>query len=589
VKLKLLYTGIFLCLLLLSSLPAMAKDSKGELTIDNWKNGEGTVSIPVMKLRYSLGTFFGEPTEQFIFYYESRDKFTEIFSLKLTAQVIAGGNLQNAFINIDPTIEPPGKWGWDVAGSPEWGKMFVAASGAAVSADDAQSFFKSGISLTNLKIDYINAKSGVNDEQYDAYASLMPASYVRSESGQRKLELDMPSFDYWNSSNSFWKDRVSAVSDRVTNVNTANSSEILLQNTDVKITTWKYGQYQHVVIAKGFSHRAGKNQESQEVEIDIIWNAWDSATTKKRTFRQTVRSGQMTMVAGDRIRRPLKKDGSLAQYDLRITVRFIDKDEKEEDPLEDLAEVDVLAAALEADQLTRTEEAIQQHQQDIEDTRIDNEKAYEAARLAAEKKERDRIAREEYLASDQYKIDQALKKKKAEEERLARENRLRLAREKQDALERTAQLALAAQREEERLQRLKEEEEERIKYGEFFVVVRRYVDVARPRVKNSCPSGRCIRLLGDSISTLTSVSRVFTVRYLSNPESAVVDNYLPSSLLNSRQLARLDTWLQQSRKYQGDLYFNYFLSKTDAEEYSNANIRDVSELYMDIPLPDLSW
>jgi hypothetical protein len=587
-KLHSWYACCFFCLLL--TFPVMAKNSTGELKIKGWNNKEGTVSIPVMKLRYSLGSIFGEPTEKFIFYYESQDKFTEIFNIKLTAQVISGGITQDAYININPSIEPPGKWGWDIAGSADWDNMFVNAEGESISEKKAKSFYKNGISLTNLKINYINAKSGVNDDKYNAFASQLPTSYVRSKNSQRKLELQLPSLDFWNSDNNFWKDRVSAMSNWLHQENTVNGSEIVMPTTHSKATGWMYGQYQHMVIVKGFRHRTDKDKGQQIVEIDVIWKTLDYAVIRKRSFRQTLRKGQMVMVVGDRISRPLTKDGSLQRYNLSITVRYINEDkEEEEDPLKDLAETDLLDEALKQDQLVRTNEARAQLERGIENAHRINKDIQVAQKLAAEQKEKKRIAREKYLASDQYKIDQAIKKK--ERDALERNRQLALVKQ-QEALERNRQLALVKQQEAERLQELERlrKEEERNKYDEFYVVVFRQAGGTYHKVKKKstgCKRGSCLKLGGGPSGycgnwSQRGLSKTFTVKYSPNEEwelqcsssgkKACRIRYLMDERPKTPPMA---SWISNNQ-----LYYNsnkpcseqrinvlYFKSKLDADNY----------------------
>ena len=202
----------FSLIIIFNSPLALAKNYEGTLEIKDWQSQDGTVKLPIMKLRYKFDIFFGEPTEKFIFYYESQDKFTEVFNIKLSAQVVSDANLQDAYIKTSPLVEPPGKWGWDISGSPNWNQMFINKNGKYITAKQAKSYFKKGFSLANLEIKYIHAQSGVDDQKYNAFSSLLPLSYVRSKDHKGKLDGNIPTRDYWNTSNSFWKDRVSGFS-----------------------------------------------------------------------------------------------------------------------------------------------------------------------------------------------------------------------------------------------------------------------------------------------------------------------------------------------------------------------------------------
>ena len=340
-----------LVLVVLFSSSSHAEDRRGELSVVNWSNAEGTIKIPVIKVKYTLTVFFGEPTETFFFYYEPIDDFTRINTIKLRAQVVAGGNLTGAYIDFDPLVDQPKKWGWDVPGSADWGKMFHNNNGGLIDKDKARQFFKDGISLTDLEVIDMYASSGVDDAEYDAFGAQIPTSYVSNKGSVGQLDRLLPPTNFggaefgdgtvqnsWADSN-MWKKRLTS-SDFVnqwSNVTKENVKSLSL--TGMTHTTWKYNLYQHAAIELVLSDYAFKEKPSQEISIDIVWEDWSGGKRRqvqKRTFTKTLKPDQR-MTAVDRVLRKRLDDGSLSTYHVSYRIRFHDMEEEEvEDPLDDV-------------------------------------------------------------------------------------------------------------------------------------------------------------------------------------------------------------------------------------------------------------
>lgn len=324
-----------------ASSAALAKPSKGELEILNWENREGTVKIPVMKVRYDFSIFFEEPTEKFIFYYNPIDDFTRIFTIKLRARLYIGEMGQDAYVTFDPLVTSPGEWSWDVAGSPDWTKTFFTDGDTPVSAEKAKELFRKGFTLRDLEVLEIEARNGVDDAAYDSFAASLPAVFVVGENEPMPLDGKLPNpnmnsaFGGGTSNDNLWKDRLTGTDFGwiMGGLEELNSSDNLIVENEA-ILGWKYGKYHHSALEMEFAG-IGEDGVGSNVEIAVSWHnpgtGFEPVRTRK--FTRKVLPGQR-MVILDKILRLAEPGEPLPSYLIGHKLRFLDDDEKPEDEIE---------------------------------------------------------------------------------------------------------------------------------------------------------------------------------------------------------------------------------------------------------------
>jgi hypothetical protein len=432
----------YLILLLLSlSFPAQAKkELNGELEIISWVNPDSTVSIPLMKLRYSYSQFFGEPIEKFIFYWEGGDEFTEINSIQLVAQVFSAGKPQDAYVEISPSISSQKKWSWDMPGSPDWNEVFAKKNGEFIDEKTTKSYFKNDFSLGNMQVQKISAYGKQKDEAYQALTAYFNQAHVIEANQKSPLDGKLPvnwGFSGWG----FWNERINSsdIINELRNTRFEGQTHLLIQESNR--VSWKYGQYQHAVLDIQFSnftrvtdtYERDKNRAG-EVEIEVVWSDWATGNVYEHQFKRSVKRGQRLVVA-DRIRRPEKKDGSLVHYQVSYIVRYSlkDIDNKDKELLE----------ALDEDQRTRFDETLEQHNIDAKAVKKDN--AYyqspEGKRALALKAEQERIRQEK----ERIRREEAQRLVAEEKARKAEEVRLELARQRKLQAQERARIAQLAE------------------------------------------------------------------------------------------------------------------------------------------------
>lgn len=128
---------------------AFAKKHSGQVSLSNLSH-KG-VTFKELKVRYSLNTLINEPLKSFELNYTPQGDFT-ISLVKLRARLSVNGIPVNAYVSFSPIAAKPGKWSFDVPGSPSWGGLFFTKTGEAVPASTAKEYMENDITLVDLEL-----------------------------------------------------------------------------------------------------------------------------------------------------------------------------------------------------------------------------------------------------------------------------------------------------------------------------------------------------------------------------------------------------------------------------------------------------
>jgi len=265
-----------LATLLLLSFSAHAAYT-GTLEIRNWEHPDQTARFPLMKAKYTISSLMGEPTEHYVFYYESLDDFTKITGIHLSAQVAVNGTPIDAYIHFNPLVEEPGQPGWDVTGSPNWDSWMKSESGTFLSRERVRNIFKDGFSLTNMEVIEIDiSQSTTFDKEYDAMRKYMISAIVEDapQDFDRSSKINQASgllpFNWYGvSNNNFWSERqISYKEHGSKQVTVSEQDNSRVCSPFIKHQKWRYAGYQYVALRyQGCS--GGENLKPARIKIHI--------------------------------------------------------------------------------------------------------------------------------------------------------------------------------------------------------------------------------------------------------------------------------------------------------------------------------
>ncbi len=138
--------------------PALAGkyDRKGTLTNSN-VSIPGCGSVSSVTVKYSVGSFMGEPTKQGIFKWSTANEATQRcinYSTSIYLR-IQGQNGGSGYIKVSPTVPKSGQgFGhFGIASSPSWSAFICDPGGnSCLSTKDAKNLIKSGYSITGFRV-----------------------------------------------------------------------------------------------------------------------------------------------------------------------------------------------------------------------------------------------------------------------------------------------------------------------------------------------------------------------------------------------------------------------------------------------------